>query len=406
MARQALEPGEWGDITTTRVKLARGTGYRCRVRFRDYDGRVRLVERSAPTKHQALTLLTESLTELQSRQHAVLTPRDTLDTAITLWLSDLEQLVRIGERSPGTTQTYRFQWESHVSPGLGALRINQVTTPVVDRFLRDLHERVGYGTARTARAIISGAMGRAVREGAAPSNPTRDVQRLRSTPKKPPRALTEEERATWFAALENDPQAIRRDIVDMSAFMLATGLRIGETLGLLWSEVDLDRGLIDVTSTIIRVKGQGLIRKDTKSDASQRPLVLPEWCTDILRRRHAIGVSPHEPVFGTLDGGYRDPRNVSRWIQAARNKAGLDWVTSHSWRKTTASILDGSGLSARAIADQLGHSRISMTQDVYLGRRTVDPRVVAALQAIDPSTPTPPQKDGQNDGSRRPGIGR
>jgi integrase len=46
-------------------------------------------------------------------------------------------------------------------------------------------------------------------------------------------------------------------------------------------------------------------------------------------------------------------------------------VTSHTFRKTAATELDRAGLSARQIADQLGHSKISMTQDNYLGRRSV-----------------------------------
>ena len=32
------------------------------------------------------------------------------------------------------------------------------------------------------------------------------------------------------------------------------------------------------------------------------------------------------------------------------------------------------------MADQLGHARPSMTQDVYMGRKAVDPRAVAALE--------------------------
>ena len=44
----------------------------------------------------------------------------------------------------------------------------------------------------------------------------------------------------------------------------------------------------------------------------------------------------------------------------------------HTYRKTVATLLDESGATARMIADQLGHSRVSMTQDVYLGRRAVD----------------------------------
>ena len=44
----------------------------------------------------------------------------------------------------------------------------------------------------------------------------------------------------------------------------------------------------------------------------------------------------------------------------------------YTYRKTVATMLDRQGLSARNIADQLGHARISMTQDVYMGRRAVD----------------------------------
>lgn len=45
-------------------------------------------------------------------------------------------------------------------------------------------------------------------------------------------------------------------------------------------------------------------------------------------------------------------------------------------------MLDQQGLSARTIADQLGHARISMTQDVYMGRRVVDQAAATALEAL------------------------
>ena len=114
----------------------------------------------------------------------------------------------------------------------------------------------------------------------------------------------------------------------------------------------------------------------------------------MLRRRAEVGVGPEEPVFGTVDGGFREPRTVSRWLYEVRLDSDLEWVTSHAWRKTTASILDGSGVTARIIADQLGHSRVSMTQDVYLGRGEHDPRVLAALEAADPRPPSPGQSGG------------
>jgi integrase len=59
------------------------------------------------------------------------------------------------------------------------------------------------------------------------------------------------------------------------------------------------------------------------------------------------------------------------------------WVTSHTFRKTLATLIDDQGLSARIGADQLGHAQISMTQDKYVGRKVVHPEVANVLnQAI------------------------
>jgi integrase len=44
-------------------------------------------------------------------------------------------------------------------------------------------------------------------------------------------------------------------------FMLGTGARIGESLAVLWSQVDLDTTTVDITHTIARIKGDGLIRQ-------------------------------------------------------------------------------------------------------------------------------------------------
>ena len=55
-----------------------------------------------------------------------------------------------------------------------------------------------------------------------------------------------------------------------------------------------------------------------------------------------------------------------------RVRAGteLDWVIPHTFRKTVATRLDEAGLR-RMVANQLGHSRVSMTQDTYFDRHRV-----------------------------------
>ena len=122
------------------------------------------------------------------------------------------------------------------------------------------------------------------------------------------------------------------------------------------------------------------MRKETKTRAGRRTLVLPSWALADLQERWARGVRLEDPVFSDSLGGLRDPKNTRRAVRAALDRVGFDWVTSHSFRKTTATMLDEAGLSVRMIADQLGHARPSMTQDVYMGRRAVDPQVAAALK--------------------------
>jgi integrase len=72
---------------------------------------------------------------------------------------------------------------------------------------------------------------------------------------------------------------------------------------------------------------------------------------------------------------------VRRELRKARGDAALTWITSHTFRRTAATILDEAAVSARLVADQLGHSRTSMTQDYYLGRRPADSQAAVALKA-------------------------
>ena len=71
-----------------------------------------------------------------------------------------------------------------------------------------------------------------------------------------------------------------------------------------------------------------------------------------------------------------------------RGGSSFAWVKTHTYRKTVAKVLDQSCASTRMIADQLGHSRVSMTQDVYLGRRAANTGNLAALEAYDPGPAT------------------
>jgi hypothetical protein len=85
----------------------------------------------------------------------------------------------------------------------------------------------------------------------------------------------------------------------------------------------MDRGVVNVELTVIRVKGQGLKASRLKSRTSYRVLVLPERCLAMLRARRVRLGAFDGPVFADSKGGYRDRNNVGRAFREVR--AGTDF---------------------------------------------------------------------------------
>jgi integrase len=84
-------------------------------------------------------------------------------------------------------------------------------------------------------------------------------------------------------------------------------------------------------------------------------------------------------IFPSTAGTLRDPNNFGKEWRKARAELGVPEVTTHSFGKTVATLIDDGGLSARIGADHLGHSKVSMTQDRYTTRGRVYTRVADLL---------------------------
>lgn len=355
--------------------------FRAIAKYRDFDGRTRRVEAYGRSQTAAANNLRQRLRDRTTfGRRGELTAMHRFSAAAELWVAKFKSAVVDGERSESSLETYERALRIHVLPALGEVRLGEARTPLVDKVIAAIKVDVGPPTAKTCRSVISGVMGLAVRYGAVSTNPVREVDRIEAKTKKAPRALTEAERVAWLARLRADEKAVRKDLPDLTYFMLASGVRIGEALAVVWEQVDVERGIVEITHTIIRVTGKGLLRKPTKSRAGERVLLLPASAASMLRRRFMAGARLDEPVFPDSLGGFRDPANVRRDIRDARGDDTLAWITSHSFRKTTATILDAAQHSPRQVADQLGHARPSMTQDVYMGRRVLNPLAADDLE--------------------------
>ncbi|OJG06643.1 Tyrosine recombinase XerD [Pseudonocardia autotrophica] len=380
MARPPMPLGSYGAITAWED----GSGWVAKTRFRDFDGVSRQVKRRGRSKAAAIRALRAALVDRQTPvKESEVVPDTRFGKVADLWLAEVEEAVESGRRSPGTLDIYRSIYRRHVRPALADLRVREITTPVVDRALGVIKQRSS-SRARTAKIVISGVMKLAARHGAIAYNPVREVARIDSEPRRPPRSLTAAERTAWLDAVEQSTKARDWDLPDLTRMMLATGVRIGEALAVGWSEVDLDEGVVDVRWRLVRRTGVGLLRlPSTKSGRKgERVVPIPSWgLTMLKRRRLAIGPGV-EAVFPDSLGGWRDPANVRRVWRQVRDDAELDGLVSHTLRKTVASFLDDANVTVRKISDQLGHSKISMTQDRYLGRRLTDRETAEVLEGM------------------------
>jgi len=84
-------------------------------------------------------------------------------------------------------------------------------------------------------------------------------------------------------------------------------------------------------------------------------------------------------IFASSSGTLRDPEDFNTARRGVRDELGMPDVTSHSFRKTVATLIDDAGLSAWIGADHLGHAKMSMTQDRYMSRGRVHNQVADLL---------------------------
>jgi integrase len=373
VARPTLPLGTYGAIRT----YQQGDVWRARTLYRDFDGVTRHVEKQAKTQGAARNALTAALRDRARIDRAgTITSGTRLSIVAEQWYSQLDG------KSPSTMQAYPDRLDNQIIPALGAVLVRELSVSLIDRHLATVKRVNGPSVAKMTKSVLSGVCGLATRHDALSTNPCRDVASISTKPKREPRALSIEEVQrirVWFAG---DAKALERDLPDLVAFMVATGLRIGEACAVCWTDVDLDEATVIVRGTILRLRGQGLVLKPSpKSKAGDRMLELPQWCVELLTRRSedpnlserpktngAIGI--HQPVFpAPVSGGWRDPSNTRRGLREAFAEMGMPGITSHAFRKTVATMMDDAGLSARQAADQLGHAKPSLTQDVYFGRK-------------------------------------
>ncbi len=291
------------------------------------------------------------------RQHGsgslVLPSNLTVGQWVDRWLAEKEAAVR-----PKTVAVYR-QVLAHLTARVGRVRISRLTAALLAACFTDL-ARAGVGSRVRQQMYTYGrqCFARAVRLDLLALNPFDRMDKPRHTPKEQP-VWTVAEAGRFLAACQASPLTH----APLCALALLTGLRRGELCGLRWADIDLAGAVLQVRRQRVTVAGVPSTGP-LKTRAGRRTVPLPSAAVMLLHRLPRP-LWPEAPVFATSQGTPPHPDNLKRTLVRLCADAGVPSASLHHLRHVYASLLVAGGLDVRSAAAVLGHSRPSVTLDLY-----------------------------------------
>lgn len=272
-------------------------------------------------------------------------------------------------RKASTRDLYAAMVRKHLSPPpFGGLRLDRLRPSDVERLLlAKAAAGLSASTRRTLYTVLRAVLDAAVRDGLVRRNAAAAVRRPA-----PDRTDAVHLSVDEVATLLGTAQGTR--LGPLVVFLLGTGARRGEALGLHWRDVDLDGAAARIRWTVGRT-ADGLTLTEPKTAKSRRLVPLPDRVVSELRQhrttqaqqRLALGAAWQDRglVFPNEVGQLWEPRNVSRAFAGLATSAGLPGIGLHTLRHTVATQLLEAGANMRKVQELLGHSSYVITADVY-----------------------------------------
>lgn len=298
------------------------------------------------------------------------------DRTVAAYLEEWLELYVRPHREPKTIAYYEGMVRHHIVPTLGRVPLRKLTAPDFQRLLNEKAKpiskknadgstsvkKLSPETIRGIRATLRSALSRAFKDGLVAENIAQRVVSPKLEPKKP-QYLSAEQAASLLMAAQNHPL---RGLITVA---LLTGMRMGEATGLRWEDVDLEKSTVRVQQQLQRINSQ-LTLKRLKSERAHRSLHLPQIVIEALQAERSrqlleAHANPMGLVFLNPEGRPLDPKYVDRHLKTLMVDAGINPMSFHKLRHTAASLALADGQPLAAVRDQLGHSQIALTANVY-----------------------------------------
>jgi len=281
---------------------------------------------------------------------------DTLDA----WLAAARSQLR-----PRTIDEYAILCNRYIRPAIGAVRLTRLDPYHLQRLYADLQAR---GLARVPSAVHV-ALHRAFRLAVLwrwlPENPCDRVVRPAYNARRKD-VWTEAQLRTFLGGIGD------HWLGPLWTFLVGSGCRVSEAVALTWDDIDGES--IRIGESIHRVGGEWVVG-DPKTAAGVRSVTLPASALLALRRQRARQaewrLSAGETwdssglVFTTSQGTPLHRATVAHALSKVCKRLSLPPLSPHGFRHLHASFLIARGLPIPAVSARLGHSRVSVTLDVY-----------------------------------------
>lgn len=154
-----------------------------------------------------------------------------------------------------------------------------------------------------------------------------------------------------------------------------TGMRQGELLGLKWEDIDLNRRTLQVKRQCVRSRDYGFKFSKPKSKSGVRTIILGQLAVEVLKvqqihitemqRKAKDEWESYDLVFPNLTGKPINNMHMRRRFYQLLKEAGLPKIRFHDLRHTAATLMLNNGIPVIIVSRRLGHSKPSITLDVY-----------------------------------------
>ena len=294
----------------------------------------------------------------------------TLGEYLDPWLSDsVRDTVR-----QNTFDDYAYIVRKHIKPTLGGVKLKNLTPAHVRGLYREkLDSGLSNRTVNYIHVTLHKALKQAVNDALIPRNVT-DAVRAPRPVKKEVQAMDRDQVRDFLKAAKGD----RLEALYLVA--ITTGLRQGELLGLRWTDIDLEGGVLAVRRALVAGSAgskAGARFEAPKNNKSRRTVKLTASAVEALKRHKAaqnkerlkLGSlwEDHGLVFPNRVGKPMDHNNLYRRdFKKMLKKAELpNTFRFHDLRHTCATLLLLKNVNPKVVQELLGHATITQTLDTY-----------------------------------------